>query len=82
MPTQALSIFPGAVGTIAFGAYTSPDYETAARVIPAVGSRTGVPAVQGHNRVHFNLVLPGGTKPAGGWPVAIFGHGFGDNKNS
>lgn len=82
VPTPALSIFPGAVGTIAFGAYTSPDYETAARVIPAVGSRTGVPAVQGTNRVHFNLFLPGGPKPAGGWPVAIFGHGFGDNKSS
>ena len=82
VPTPALSIFPGAVGTIAFGAYSSPDYETAARVIPAVGSRTGVPAVQGTNRVHFNLFLPSGTRPAGGWPVAIFGHGFGDNKNS
>lgn len=82
LPTPALGIFPGAVGTIAFGAYTSPDYETAARVIPAVGSRFGQPAVQGTNRVHFNLFLPSGTRPAGGWPVAIFGHGFGDNKNS
>ena len=25
---------------------------------------------------------PPGARPAGGWPVAIFGHGFGDNKNS
>jgi hypothetical protein len=82
VPTPALSIFPGAVGTIAFGAYTSPDYETAGRVIPAVGSKTGVPAVQGTNRVQFNLFLPSGSRPAGGWPVAIFGHGFGDNKNS
>jgi hypothetical protein len=82
VPTPALSIFPGAVGTIAFGAYTSPDYETAARVIPAVGSKTGTPAVRGTNRVQFNLFLPSGSRPAGGWPVAIFGHGFGDNKNS
>jgi len=82
LPTPALSIFPGAVGTIAFGAYTSPDYETAAKVIPAVGSKWGHPVVQGENRVQFNLFLPSGTRPAGGWPVAIFGHGFGDNKNS
>jgi hypothetical protein len=82
LATPALSIFPGAVGTIAFGAYTSPDYETAGRVIPAVGSRTGNPAVQGTNHVRFNLFLPSGTRPAGGWPVAIFGHGFGDNKNN
>ena len=51
-------------------------------MIPATGSATGVPAVQGTNRVYFNLFLPNGTAPAGGWPVAIFGHGFGDNKNS
>jgi fermentation-respiration switch protein FrsA (DUF1100 family) len=72
----------GTVGTLAFGAYDSPDYETAAKIIPPVGSRTGTPQRQGTNRVHFNLFLPNGTAPAGGWPVAIFGHGFGDNKNS
>jgi hypothetical protein len=76
-----LSLF-GSIGTIAFGAYDSPDYETTGKWIPATGSATGVPAVQGTNRVHFNLFLPNGTAPAGGWPVAIFGHGFTDNKNS
>ena len=50
-------------------------------MIPAVGTRTGTPAVQGTNRLDFNLFLPAGAAPAGGWPVAIFGHGFGDNKN-
>ena len=68
--------FLAGVGSIAFGAFDSPDYETASKVIPAVGSRTGVPAVQGTNRLYFNLFLPPGTAPAGGWPVAIFGHGF------
>ncbi|MCP9487113.1 MAG: Ig-like domain-containing protein [Gaiellaceae bacterium MAG52_C11] len=77
----ALGLF-GSVGTIAFGAFDSPDYETTGKVIPAVGSATGVPAAQSTNRVHFNLFLPNGTAPAGGWPVAIFGHGFTDNKNS
>jgi hypothetical protein len=71
----------GAVRTIAFGRYLSPDYETPARVIPAVGTR-GTPTVQGANEVYFNLVLPAGTPPAAGWPVAIVGHGFGEgNKN-
>jgi hypothetical protein len=67
----------GAVGTIAFGRYLSPDYETPARVIPSVGTR-GTPVVQGMNEVYFNLVLPAGTPPAAGWPVAIVGHGGGD----
>jgi hypothetical protein len=31
--------------------------------------------------VEFSLFVPSGAPPAGGWPVAIFGHGFGDWKN-
>ena len=77
----SLTPFLVGVGTIAFGAFDAPDYETASKVIPAVGTRTGVPAVQGTNRLYFNLFLPPGTAPAGGWPVAIYGHGFTDNKN-
>jgi hypothetical protein len=50
-------------------------------VIPAVGTKTGVPAVQSTNQLQFTLFVPGGVKPAGGWPVAIFGHGFTDSKN-
>jgi dienelactone hydrolase len=76
----ALGIFPGAVGSVAFGRFDSPDWETSAKFIPPVGTRTGVPAVQGVNTLFFNLVLPAGTPPAGGWPVAIFGHGFTDSK--
>jgi hypothetical protein len=75
-----LPLFAG-VGEIAFGTYASPNYETAAEVIPAVGTRTGVPAVQSVNIVQFTLWLPTGTPPAGGWPVAIFGHGFTDTKD-
>jgi hypothetical protein len=76
-----LTPFLAGVGSIAFGAFDAPDYETASKVIPAVGTRTGVPAVQGTNRLYFNLFLPPGAAPAGGWPVAIYGHGFTDNKN-
>jgi hypothetical protein len=82
VPTLALSLFPGSVGKLAFGSYRSSDYETAAGEIPQVGTASGVPAVQSTNTVYFNLIVPSGTEPAGGWPVAIFGHGFGDNKNN
>jgi hypothetical protein len=81
LATAALFVFPGSVAQVAFGSFASPDYETAAKVIPAVGTRTGVPAVQGTNQVQFTLFVPGGAKPAGGWPTAIFGHGFTDSKN-
>jgi hypothetical protein len=81
LPTPALSVFPGSVGTVAFGSYESGDYETAAKVIPPVGTRTGKPTPQGTNQIQFTLFTPAGTTPAGGWPVAIFGHGFTDSKN-
>ena len=81
LPTPLLSIFPGSVGTVAFGSYASPDYQTAAKVIPAVGTKTGRPTPQGTSQIGFTLFVPAGTEPADGWPVAIFGHGFTDSKN-
>src|SRR6266536_161790 len=81
LPTAALFLFPGSVSSVAFGSYDSPDYETAAKVIPAYGTATGTPAAQGPNHIQFTLFVPGGIEPAGGWPVAIFGHGFTDSKN-
>lgn len=78
-----LRVVPGAVGRIAFGKYLSPDYEVhPGEYIPHVATRTGVPAVQGMNEVYFNLSLPSGPPPPHGWPVLIFGHGAGGNKNT
>ena len=84
-PAAPVAAFPllhfiPSIGTLAFGAFDSPDYQTAAKVLPAAGTRTGTPAVQGTNRLYFNLFLPAGQKPADGWPVAITGHGFTDSK--
>lgn len=80
--TTALQVFSGSVGTIAFGKFRAKNYETPGGYIPAVPTLRGVPAVQSTQDVYFNLFLPAGPVPAGGFPVAIFGHGFGDNKNS
>src|SRR5262249_36964047 len=74
---------PGAVGTIAFGRYTSSDYEVhPVEFIPPVGTLSGTPVVQGTNDITFILFLPSSTKPVGGYPVAIYGHGGGVNKHS
>jgi hypothetical protein len=80
---ELLDIIPGVqVGTLAFGKYLSPDYEVhPGEYIPPVGTRTGTPAVRSVNEIYFNLILPTGPKPAGGWPVAIFGVGSNSNKN-
>jgi hypothetical protein len=82
VPVTALGVAPGAVGRVAFGRYDSPRYETAQGIIPQVPTRTGTPAVQGIDTVHLTLFLPSGPAPAEGWPVALFGHGLGDNKNA
>ncbi len=80
--SSLLQLIPGAVGTIAFGKYNSPDYEVhPGEFIPLIGTLTGTPAVQGTNEIYFNLFLPSGPKPALGWPVAIFGHGNGQDKS-
>jgi hypothetical protein len=76
-----LRAIPDVVGTVAFGRYLSPDYEVhPGEYIPAVGTRTGTPVVQNMNEVYFNLFLPSGPEPAGGWPVALYTHGGADNK--
>ncbi len=75
-------IYPGAVGKLAFGKYVSPDYEVhPGEYIRPIGTLRGTPVVQGVNDIYFNLVLPSGSKPEGGWPVAIFAHGGNGNKN-
>ncbi|MCX6602421.1 MAG: hypothetical protein NTV52_02370 [Acidobacteria bacterium] len=69
-----LDQIPGSVGTVAFGTFSSPNYQNAQGIIPEVGTRSGTPPVQGTNSLVFSLILPSGPKPAKGWPVAIMGH--------
>ncbi len=76
-----IGIIPGAVGQVAFGRYLSPDYEVhPGEFIPSVGTRTGTPEPQETNDIYFNLFLPSSPMPAGGWPVAIHGHGAAGSK--
>jgi hypothetical protein len=80
LPTPALNIATGAVGQIAYGKFSSPSYQTAGQYIPATPTgSSGSPQVQDSNELVFQLFVPAGSKPAGGWPVAIFGHGFTDS---
>jgi hypothetical protein len=80
VPVPGIQIIPS-VATLAFGKFTALNYETPSGFIPAVPTLTGVPAVQSTQDVYFNLFLPAGARPAHGWPVALFGHGFADNKD-
>lgn len=73
---------PGAIDRVAFGRFESPDYLVhPGEYIPEIATRTGVPVRQETSTVYFNLYLPSGPAPAGGWPVTISGHGGGGHKN-
>ena len=79
LPTPALDVMKGSIARIAFGKFTSPDYQSAAKIIPPTPTLTGHPHPLSSNELVFELFVPSGEKPAGGWPVAIFGHGFTDS---
>ena len=66
-----LRFIPGAVGTIGFGKYSSPDYETSEGLFPTIPTGSGVPQVQSTNDIYLDVFLPASAKPTGGWPVAI-----------
>jgi hypothetical protein len=75
----ALQVFPGSIGTLAFGKFSGQHWQNANVFIPQVPTRQSVPA-QGTEDIYFNLFIPSGPRPTNGWPVAIFGHGFTDSK--
>jgi hypothetical protein len=72
-----LKLVPGAVAQVAAGKFASPRY-LLNRVMPPVGTFSGTPVVQANEDVFFTLFIPSGTKPAGGWPVVIWGQGSND----
>jgi hypothetical protein len=80
LPTPALNVVAGSVAQVAYGKYSSPNYLLPNVTIPATPTLTGEPKVQGRSTISFQLFVPAGAKPAGGWPVAIFGHGFTDSQ--
>src|SRR5689334_2709863 len=75
----ALQVFPGSIGTIAFGKFSGQHWQNAGVFIPQVPTSQSVPS-QGTEELFFNLFIPSGPRPTNGWPVAIFGHGFTDSK--
>jgi len=78
-PVAAFALVGATVGTVAYGKYSSPNYLTSDVFIPVTPTLAGQPSPQTSGDVVVQVFLPAGAKPAGGWPVAIFGHGFGDS---
>jgi hypothetical protein len=72
---------PSEVGTIAMGSFRAPSFLAPERYVPdaPTGNRAIGPARE--EEVHVTVFLPRGDPPAAGWPVAIFGHGFGNDRH-
>jgi len=81
MKLPLVLVAPTEVRTIAFGRFRARSFLTADRVVPATATRAEAPAVQGSEDVDVTVYLPTGTTPPGGWPVALFGHGFGNDRH-
>jgi hypothetical protein len=74
--------FTQAQGTYVFGSYLAPSWLRSDVTIQQTPTRDAGPAPLGAVRVPFVAVLPAGPAPQGGWPVAVFGHGFTGNASN
>ena len=63
--------------TYVFGSYLAPSWLGDDVTIAQTPTGGDGPSPTGAERLPFIAVLPAGTAPAGGWPVAVYGHGFG-----
>ncbi|MGY1665141.1 Ig-like domain-containing protein [Geodermatophilus sp. SYSU D00696] len=76
VPTAALG------GTVVFGSFQAPSWLTPEVTIPQTPTGDAGPRPVGAEQLPFVAVLPPGTPPPGGWPVAVFGHGFTSSTNA
>jgi hypothetical protein len=63
-------------GTLVFGSYQAPSWLSPEVTIPQTPTEDGGPAPVDAAQLPFVAVLPAGAAPEGGWPVAVYGHGF------
>ncbi|SFP66372.1 hypothetical protein SAMN05660464_3824 [Geodermatophilus dictyosporus] len=66
----------GTGGTLVFGSFEAPSWLRDDVTIEQTPTRDAGPAPVGTARLPFVAVLPPGDAPDGGWPTAVFGHGF------
>jgi Big-like domain-containing protein len=81
VPLPLVLVPPTDVRTIAFGRFSARSFLSADRHVPATATRSEAPALQGSEEVDVTVFLPAGTMPRAGWPVAVFGHGFGNDRH-
>jgi hypothetical protein len=68
------------VVSIGFGSFNSPNYVRGGLQIDASPSAAALPDPVSVEQVHFHALMPRAAKPAGGYPVVIYGHGLSDSR--
>ncbi len=77
-PTTIPAGFFNGVDRIVFNSFQSPNFLNAQQYIPI--TPTGISlAPPGTNTILVHTYVPSSAMPAAGYPVIIFGHGFGEN---
>jgi len=72
-------LFQG-IGAVEFASFASPNFLNDQQVIPQTPTGQDVALPGSLNVIYFHVFLPSSAQPAAGYPVAIFGHGFGDSQ--
>ena len=70
------------ISRVAFATYTSPNYLNAGQTIDMPGTAATLAPAARTEQIQFNVFLPSSPKPAGGYPVVIFGHGLTNDRFS
>ena len=80
-PLASIPLPTGSAGSLAFGRFRAPYFLAPERYIPTTGTAPNAapPPVRDEVGIGLMLRLPAGPKPAGGWPLVVFGHGYGSN---
>jgi hypothetical protein len=78
LPVQN-ALFAG-IGAFAFGSYSSPDFLNDQNVVPTAPTGQDVTLPAATNTIYYHVYVPSKPKPATGYPVVIYGHGFGDSQ--
>jgi pimeloyl-ACP methyl ester carboxylesterase len=73
------ALFKG-IGAVGFGSFASPNFLNSQEVIPWTPTGQAVTAPSSTNIITYHVFLPSSPEPATGYPVVIFGHGFGDSQ--
>ena len=68
------------IGAVEFSSFLSPNFLNDQQVIPWTPTGQPVTLPGSVSQIYFHVFLPATPQPDAGYPVVIYGHGFGDSQ--